>query len=190
MPLAKKIERKYTYEDYLTWPDDERWEIIDGEAYDMSPAPGTKHQKVAARLYSRLEKAFEKSSCTVFIAPTDVVVSEYDVVQPDVLVVCDAKKITEQNIQGAPDLAVEVLSANTALKDKRGKKSLYEKAGVREYVIVDPSELYVERFYLAEDGLYGHPDIFGAEEVMKLKAFEDVQIPLWEVFETTPPEED
>ncbi len=189
MPLAEKIERRYTCQDYLAWPDEERWEIIGGEAYNMSPAPGTRHQRVTARLYSRFEKGFERSPCSVFIAPTDVVLSEHDVVQPDVLVVCDEKKITEKNIQGVPDLVVEVLSPNTAIKDKREKRLLYEKAGVREYLIIDPTEQYVERYLLDEKGSYGLPDIFGPKEVMKLKAFEEIEIPLWEVFETEVPGE-
>ncbi|MEC4685235.1 MAG: Uma2 family endonuclease [Nitrospirota bacterium] len=111
--------------------------------------------------------------------------SPHDVVQPDVLVVCDEKKITEKNIQGVPDLVVEVLSPNTAIKDKR---LLYEKVGIREYIIIDPTEQYVERYLPDEEGFYGIPDIFGPKEVVKLKAFEEIEIPLWEVFETEPPE--
>ncbi len=189
MPLALKTDKEYTYQDYLTWPDEERWEIINGRAYNISPAPGTLHQRIAGKIHIILSihKDIPKR-CSVFIAPTDVVLSEYDVVQPDVFVVCDEKKITPQNIQGSPDLIAEVLSVNTALKDKREKRLLYEKSGAREYIIVDPIEQYVERFYLDENGLYGHPDIFGPKEVMKLKIFDDIEIPLREVFETEPPE--
>ncbi len=93
MPLALRTEKKYTYQDYLIWPAEERWEIIAGRAYSMSPAPGIKHQKVAAPIYSRLEKAFEKLPCSVFIAPVDVILSEHDVVQPDVFIVCDEKPL-------------------------------------------------------------------------------------------------
>ncbi len=185
MPLAEKIKRRYTYQDYLAWPDEERWEIIGGEAYNMSPAPGTRHQRVVNRIniFLSTHKRLPER-CSVFIAPTDVVLSEDDVVQPDVLVVCDEKKITEKNIQGVPDLVVEVLSPNTAIKDKREKRLLYEKAGIREYIIIDPTEQYVERYLPDEKGSYGLPDIFGPKEVMKLKAFEEIEIPLWEVFET------
>lgn len=191
MPVARKIERKYTYQDYITWSDEERWEIIDGRAYDMSPEPGVKHQRVVNKIniILSMHKGLP-AGCNVFIAPTDVVFSEHDVVQPDVFIVCDEKKITERNIQGAPDLIVEVLSPITALKDKREKKTLYERFRVKEYIIIDPNEQYVERFSLDEGGIYGHPDIFGSKEVMKLKAFNNIEIPLWEVFETEPPREE
>jgi len=188
MPLALRTEKEYTYQDYLTWPAEERWEIIEGRAYNMSPAPGTKHQITTGNFYRILSAKLPPAvKCRVFIAPTDVVLSEYDVVQPDVFIICDERKITEQNIQGAPDLVVETLSQNTALKDKREKRALYERHGVKEYIIIDPIEQYVERFYLNENGIYGHPDIFGPKEVMKLKTFDDIEIPLWEVFETEPP---
>ena len=190
MPLAEKIKRRYTYKDYLAWPDEERWEIIGGEAYNMSPAPGTRHQRVVNRIniFLSTHKRLPER-CSVFIAPTDVVLSEHDVVQPDVLVVCDDKKITEKNIQGVPDLVVEVLSPNTAIKDKREKRLLYEGVGIREYIIIDTTEQYVERYILDEDGSYGLPDIFGPKEVMKLESFEEIEIPLWEVFETERPGE-
>jgi len=116
MPVARKRTKKYSYSDYLSWPDEERWEIIDGGVYNMTPAPTIKHQNIAGILYATLNQNLKGRSCRPFIAPADVVLSEHDVVQPDVLVVCDEKKITEANIQGAPDLVVEVLSPSTALK--------------------------------------------------------------------------
>ncbi|MCX8069465.1 MAG: Uma2 family endonuclease, partial [Thermodesulfovibrionales bacterium] len=81
MGLALKKEEKYTYQDYLRWDDNERWELIDGIAYNMSPAPGTRHQIITARIYSQLEFSFRGkiTGCMIFIAPTDVVLSEYDV---------------------------------------------------------------------------------------------------------------
>ena len=184
MTLAKKTDNnKYTLQDYLAWPDNERWELVDGTAYDMTPAPGTKHQSVVGAIYSLFRIALSGGPCMAFIAPTDVVLSEYDVVQPDVLVVCDKGKITSANIQGAPDLVVEVLSPSTALKDKREKKALYEKHGIREYIIIDPTELYVERFVL-KSGSYGAPDIMGPEEVLILRSIEGLEVRLSEVFET------
>ncbi len=106
MFLAIKTDKKYTYKDYLKWPDDERWEIIDGVAYNMSPAPSIRHQIIVGNFYTLLNLKLKGKSCRVFIAPTDVVLSEYDVVQPDILVVCDKKKITKANISGAPDIAI------------------------------------------------------------------------------------
>lgn len=122
LPLIKKAAQKYTWSDYLTWPAEERWEIIDGVAYNMTPAPSVRHQTVAAKLVSQLEQKLKNKRCKPFIAPVDVVLSEYDIVQPDVFVVCDKSKITEANIQGAPDLVIEILSPATAIKDLREKK--------------------------------------------------------------------
>ena len=190
MPLAQKISNKFTYADYITWPDNERWELIDGEAYNMTPAPTVIHQKITGNLYILLSSHPKKRpECFVGIAPTDVVFAEHDVVQPDVFVVCDQNKITEANIQGAPDLIIEVISPTTALKDKREKKAQYEKHGVREYIIVDPTEQYVERFLLGEDGVYGTGTIFGLKEILPTVALEGIQIPLWDVFEVEAPEE-
>ena len=189
MPLPEETGIKFTYSHYLTWPGDERWELIDGEAYNMTPAPTFTHQKVVGNLYFTIKNKLAERRCTPGIAPTDVILSEHDVVQPDVFVVCDEKKITEANIQGAPDMIAEVISPATALKDKREKKALYEKYGVKEYIIVDPTEQYVERFLLGEDGLYGKGDVFGPKEVLHLVALENIEIPLWEVFEVEAPEE-
>jgi Uma2 family endonuclease len=183
MSLASRIEKKFAYTDYVTWPDDERWEIIGGEAWDMTPAPSTTHQRIAGRIYSRLEAALVGKLCTAFMAPTDVVLSEYDVVQPDVLVVCDEKKITKDNIQGVPDLVVEVLSPTTARKDRREKKTLYERSGLKEYLLIDPDGQYVERFRMEADGTFGKGEILAPQEALILGAIEGVEIPLWDVFE-------
>ncbi|MBI4746005.1 MAG: Uma2 family endonuclease [Deltaproteobacteria bacterium] len=186
MSLAAKIEKRFSYNDYLTWLDGERWELIDGVAYNMTPAPSFKHQRIAGNFYRILGNKLSGKSCIPGISPIDVVLSEFDVVQPDVLVVCDKNKITTANIQGAPDLVVEILSPSTAIKDKREKKALYERYGVREYILIDPTENYVERFVL-RDGLYGVPDIFGPQEILPLNSLEGIEIPLWEVFEVEAP---
>ena len=183
MSLAQKTEKKFTYADYAEWPDGERWELIDGDAYNMSPAPTTRHQSIVYNISFIIKSNLLNKSCKPFVAPVDVVLSEHDVVQPDVFVVCDEKKITEANIQGAPDMIVEVLSPGTAIKDKREKKKLYEIYGVKEYIIIDPLLLYAERFLLGKDGLYGKADIVGSMEILSLASMEDVKIPLWEVFE-------
>ena len=183
MPLSLETDKKFTYKDYLKWPDDERWELINGVPYNMTPAPSTNHQIIAGNFFTLLNVNLKSKVCTPFMPPTDVVLSEHDVVQPDVLVVCDKSKITVKNIQGAPNLVIEVLSPSTSLKDKREKKALYEKYGVKEYIIIDALERYVERFYLKEDITYGVSDIFGSEERMTLLSLEEMEIPLSEIFE-------
>ena len=187
---AKKMGNGFTYSDYVSWPDDERWEIISGDAYAMTPAPTTTHQRITLFIGSELRQFFRGKDHQPFIAPTDVVLDDHNIVQPDVLVVCDPKKITEKHIQGAPDLIVEILSPSTAVKDKREKKALYERFGVREYLIVYPAEELAERFVLADGGRYGAPDVFGWDEVLPLAIFPDLHINLWELFDKQlPPQE-
>ncbi|MBI3148094.1 MAG: Uma2 family endonuclease [Betaproteobacteria bacterium] len=178
----------YTWNDYQTWPDDERWEIIDGTAYAKSPAPSTQHQSVALALAGRLERLLAGKPCRPFIAPTDVKLSDAHVVQPDILVVCDASKITPSHIEGAPDLIIEVLSPATATRDLREKKALYEKSGVREYVVVDPMEHYANRFLLGADGSYDKGAVVAADEKLIIASFDGIEIPLWEVFGVTGPQ--
>ena len=138
--------RRYTVQDYLSWPDDVRCELIHGQVYDMTPTPSLDHQEVVGALYAALRDESARGrhggggSCRVFVAPVDVVLSRDTVVQPDVVVVCDpAKTADRQRVQGAPDLVVEVLSPSTSIKDRREKRALYEAHGVPEYLIVDPA---------------------------------------------------
>ena len=130
MQTAHNLPTQFTYSDYLNWPDEERWEIIDGQAWNMSPAPSIRHQKIVGNIHGTLFQAKAKfPNCTLFTAPTDVVLDDINIVQPDVLVVCDSKIIGDKNIQGTPELIFEVLSPSTAAKDKREKMMLYEQFG-------------------------------------------------------------
>ena len=182
MSLAEKLDKKYTYKDYLKWDDNERWEIIDGQAYCMSPSPKIKHQVISRNFLWEFGRQRKKlKNCSLFEAPTDVVFDEENVVQPDIFIVCDKKKIKELNIQGAPDLIIEITSPNTELKDKREKKNLYEKYQVKEYIIVFPEREYLERYFL-ENKKYLSPEIFNWDEKFKLKIF-DIKFNLWEIFE-------
>jgi len=186
-PTAEKTGNVFTYSDYLRWPEDERWEIISGEAYAMTPAPSIRHQEISGYFYSLFAQYFKGRGCKPFHAPTDVVFDEQNIVQPDLLIICDKNKITENNIQGAPDLVVEILSPSTALRDKREKRALYERFGVREYLIVYPAEELVERCALT-DGRYGIADVFGWDEVLSSAIFPELRLNLWEVFDKQPPQ--
>ena len=179
-------QARYTLMDYMNWPDGERWELINGVAYNMSPAPSIKHQAIVGEIYSQLHQKLKGKPCKAFIAPVDVVLSDHDVVQPDVLVVCDPGKVTEKNIQGAPDMVVEVLSPATALKDMREKKALYQQSGVPEYIVIDPLEGYVQRFLLQGDGLYGVSDVFGSLELLPLRSLPGIELSLSEIFGIEP----
>lgn len=156
----------HTYGEYLTWPEDVRYELIDGQAYLMAPAPDLAHQDITGEIYRQLANQLEGKPCRPFIAPVDVRLpkgNEADeridtVVQPDVLVVCDESKLDRRGVRGAPDFLVEVLSPATAFHDHQRKRSVYERAGVREYWLVDPTERMIT-IYRLENGLYGKPDI-------------------------------
>ena len=153
--LPKEKESGFTYADYKSWPEEERWEIIHGIPYSMSPAPGTEHQQISIRLGALLLSAGKDRLCEALTAPTDVIFptsgtseDESDtVVQPDLMVVCDSHKIGQNAITGAPDLVVEILSPSTGFKDQSVKFSLYEQAGVREYWLINPQTRVVEIFY-------------------------------------------
>lgn len=182
MPLPKENER-FTYQDYVTWPGDERWELIDGVPYNMTPSPKTRHQDVQLNFSFIVIAALKGKPCKPYIPPMDVVLSEHDVVQPDFFVVCDKSKITEANIQGAPDLIVEVLSPSTSKKDQREKKRLYARYGVKEYILIDPEAQYVNRFWLCENGKYDEGEILDAEQKLILKSLPEIEVDLAEVFE-------
>ena len=144
-------DRLHTLEDYLSLPDDQRVEMIDGVFYDMA-APTTVHQSVAGFLFKKLlDFVMEnKGPCFPFMSPVDVQLDCDDktVVQPDVLVVCDRSKYRDGRVWGAPDLVVEVLSPSTRRKDMQLKMYKYAGAGVREYWMVDPEKKLVVQYDL------------------------------------------
>jgi Uma2 family endonuclease len=141
MNLPLKCDERFTYQDYLTWDTQERYELIDGVPYMMAPGPTAIHQKVVLAIASQLEFYLKGKSCEVFSAPFDVRLnadeSDDTVVQPDVLVVCDASKIEKAGVKGAPDLVVEVLSPRAESYDSTLKLEKYMKAGVKECWLVD-----------------------------------------------------
>lgn len=166
MSLPIKDRDYHTYADYLTWPEGLRYEIIDGCAYLMAPSPDLAHQDIAGEIYFQARRALEGKPCRAFIAPVDVRLpktGERDeaidtVVQPDVLIVCDAAKLDRRGVRGAPDWVVEVISPATASHDQIIKRRLYERSGVKEYWLVHPSDRVLTIYRLA-DREYGKPEI-------------------------------
>ncbi len=145
---------KLTYHDYQLLPDDgKRYEIIDGDLY-MTPAPLTRHQMIAIRLSHVLMTYLETHPIgTALAAPCDVLLSDVDILQPDLLVVLQdgIARITDKNVQGPPDLVIEILSPGTAARDRDLKRKRYEHFGVREYWLVDPDRNTVEILRLEQN---------------------------------------
>ena len=155
--LATSLDELYTYADYLFWDDDGRYEIIDGIAYAMS-SPTVRHQEISGELYGTIWEFLKGKPCRVFAAPFDVRLfpeedeSDTTVVQPDILVVCDALKLSDgRACKGAPDLVVEILSNSSRILDRKVKAEKYREAGVKEYWIVDADTLEVMVNLLADE---------------------------------------
>jgi len=159
VPIVGPPQGRWTYADYAALPDDgNRYEIIAGVLY-MTPAPGTGHQSVSARVVTFLVTHVEFAGLgRVFAAPVDVELAPDTVVQPDIVVVLSANldRITPSRIIGAPDLVVEILSPGTAGYDRREKQDAYARSGVGEYWIVDPGAQTVELLTLDQGGYRSH----------------------------------
>ncbi|MFH0924886.1 MAG: Uma2 family endonuclease [bacterium] len=172
----KKEEKRYTYKDYLTWPDEERWELIEGVAYDMSPAPSRLHQGILMELSRQFANYLLDKSCRVYIAPFDVRLPEgnerdediTNIVQPDLVVICDKDKLDDKGCKGAPTLVIEIVSPHTASKDMKKKFFLYERVGIREYWIIHPIDKTVMVFKLREDGEYGRPTMHSEKDKVEV----------------------
>ncbi len=186
--LSPKEEERYSWSDYLAWPEGERYELIDGVVYAMSPAPRRRHQETCRAIFRQIDRSLAGKSCEVYFAPFDVKLSgdEDDdaptVVQPDITVTCDKSKLTTQGMTGPPDLVVEIVSPDSGLIDRRRKFDLYERFGVQEYWIVDQDERVVEVYRLGNDGSYRRSGVYGPEETVTSTAVTDLSISLTEVF--------
>jgi Uma2 family endonuclease len=137
---------RFTYADYLNLPEESRYEILDGDLL-MSPSPNASHQRIVKKLARIFGRLLEDASLgEIFVAPFDVVLSDTNVVQPDILFISKerASIVKERAVFGAPDLAVEVLSPATAERDRTVKAKLYARAGVRELWLVDPGSKTIE----------------------------------------------
>jgi Uma2 family endonuclease len=174
---------KFTYEDYLHLPEEKRYEIIDGDLI-MVPAPSISHQDISLNLAIILRKFVrEKSLGVILCAPCDVILSEVDIVQPDILFISKERLniITEDNIRGAPDLVIEIISKSSEYRDRVIKRKLYSKYGVKEYWIVDPEKKEIEVLELKESGLE-RVRSYGQREVMERGLIEGLKVDLKEVF--------
>ncbi len=166
MGLPLRDQHLHTYGEYLTWPDEPRYELIDGRAYAMAPAPSRRHQEIVGELFRQVANALSGHPCRVYIAPFDVRLprgAQADddvntVVQPDIAVFCDRSRLDERGARGAPDWIIEVLSPGTASHDQLLKRDLYERHGVAEYWLVHPHDRLIT-VYRLHDGAYGKPHV-------------------------------
>jgi len=172
---------RLVWDDYQRWPRDERWEIIGGEAFNMSPAPSPRHQAIVGEIYAALRTHFAGKRCRLFLSPIDVKLTDEDVVQPDLLVVCERKKIKPTHIEGAPTLIVEVLSPSSQLHDRVRKTRLYAASGVSELWLVTPYPWLIEVFVLA-GASYRLDRSYTRDDTLRSPSFRGLAVELRPVF--------
>ena len=179
---------KFNYQDYLQLPEDKRYEIIDGELF-MVPSPNEVHQRILLTLTTILLNYVKKNKIGyVYCAPFDVLFSEEDIVQPDIIFVSNENRkiITKDNIKGTPDLLIEILSPGTSKRDLGIKKKLYAKNGVREYWIVDPEQETTEVLNLKEGEFRGksyNTGVVGQTSRLSSPVIQGFDIDIKEIFE-------
>lgn len=189
IPMPQE-ERKYTYADYLTWPEEEKWEIIGGIPY-MQASPTWQHQAISLELSRQLANFLQGNPCQVFASPFDLRIPDTNekdedtenVFQPDIVVICDKTGLKETGYFGVPSLIIEISSPSTAQKDKVLKFNRYEKAGVKEYWIIEPEGKVVSVFTLQDNNRYGRPDTYTEEDKIQVSIFSDLIVELKPVFE-------
>lgn len=195
MRIPASETASFTYGDYCQWPDDERWELIDGEAFAMAPAPTRLHQKFVVELAAQIHPRLSGTGCRVYVDPFDVQLpkaSESDdrintVVQPDLAVICDPGKLDDRGCRGAPDWIIEIISPASALHDQRRKRALYERVGVREYWLVHPLDRVLSIDRLDARGLYDKPVVQALEGETAVGVLEGLLIQ-WPIAQTPAPD--
>jgi len=182
---------KLTYDDFLLFPEDgQRHELIDGEYY-VTPTPKLSHQAIVGRLHLAIGNYLAATPIgRVFLSPLDVILSNFDVVEPDLLYVSNerAPEILRDWVRGAPDLAVEVGSPSTRKRDETIKRALYERFGVVEYWVVDP-EIDVVRIYRRTADHFGRPTELSLEagDVLTSPLLAGLELPLARIFRDRSP---
>ena len=179
---------RLTYDDFVQFPDDgKRHELIDGEHY-VTPSPNTKHQTIVTNLAVLLGSHLRQHRTgRLFTAPFDVVFSDFDVVEPDLLFVSKARQhdvLTAKHVRGAPDLVVEIGSPSTRRRDETIKRRLYERFGVSEYWVVDP-ELDEGRVYRRAGDRFERVALLARElaDVLTSPLFPGLELRLAEIFD-------
>jgi len=189
--LAQDRQETFSYHDYCNWADDLRWELIEGVAYNMSPAPSRLHQELLLKIVRPIADFLDDKPCEAYVAPFDVRLPDspeasdkeiFTVVQPDIVVVCDESKLDERGCKGAPDLVIEILSPATAAKDMKIKRDLFERHGVREYWLVHPTDKTFMVYRRGTDNEYAKSTIYAGEDVVESVAVEGLKIKMTDLF--------
>ncbi|SFG30256.1 Endonuclease, Uma2 family (restriction endonuclease fold) [Desulfotomaculum arcticum] len=181
--MQETPNKLYTYEDYLKINDDNQYELIGGELI-LVPSPKTGHQRISGRLYKILANFIDKNDLgELLYAPTDVVLSETEKPQPDILFISASRLdiIAEDNIKGAPDLVIEILSPSTTSRDRVGKSKMYYTHGVKEFWIVDPDAKVIEVFSPGEKN-WNLVEAYGQDGVLTSSLLLGLQINLVNIF--------
>ena len=188
MQQVLQTEKRYTYADYENMDDDNRYELLDGVIYLMSPPPTSVHQAVSGELFMQLGSFLRGKPCKVFAAPFGVRLDDETAVEPDLVVVCDKSKIDKKGCKGAPDMIIEIVSPSSASRDRFLKFNKYLKAGVREYWIVDPQSKDTSA-HILENGKY-FTNTYSEKDTIPVHVLEGCRINMKEVFENIWPDEE
>jgi Uma2 family endonuclease len=184
------INGVYSYADYLKWHFEERVELIKGKIFQMSPAPNSNHQVISGRLFTEMMIFLKGKECHVFSAPFDVRLAKkttddkqvFNVVQPDICVICDRSKIDTKGCIGAPDIVVEIMSPANNKKELKNKYEIYEQSGVKEYWIVSPQD-YTVLIYTLRDGAFVPSRLMVEGDIVSSEVLLGLNIDLSELFQ-------
>jgi Uma2 family endonuclease len=184
--MQPQPDHSYSWDDYLQWEGDQRWELIQGVPY-LCSSPSVLHQAICLELAFQFRLFLEGKPCRVFVAPLDVKLSHVDVVQPDVLVICHEERLRKSHVDGPPDLVIEVASPSTFRHDRLRKLNLYAGAGISEYWIVNPHPFLVE-VHRNNKGIFEVAGAYSEKDNLSSPRFPDLKMDLGKLFRALPPD--
>lgn len=180
MPLPKN-NKIYTKKDLENLPENERWELIDGNLYQQA-APLVEHQEISVNLLVQIKNQLKSKICKVYHSPFELDLNEKQIYLPDLLIVCNNEKMSKRGYKGIPTFVAEILSPSTAQFDKISKLNAYQKAAIPEYWIIDPHNKLIDRFILNSNE-YKMTTFTKENKEIKLQNFENLKIDLIELFD-------
>lgn len=176
--------RRYTWQDYRSWPEDERWELIDGEAFALA-SPTSRHQRILIEAAMQIRQQLKRKPCELFVAPLDVRFDDGNCTEPDLLIVCDPRQVRRTHIEGPPALVAEIISESSVTRDRVRKMRIYARFGVKEVWLITPQPSAFEVFVL--DGpTYRLAGGYGKTDAFASPTFPELQLDLARVFDFPP----